>query len=135
MKIQLLPKIKKCPNCSAVNILRVNGISYNNNFKSLADWTLKKKLNCRKCKIQLGLFVNNFHNEEKLVWIDYLNCEELYLTKLNKLEKYKFKYKEKKKKNEYLKIIKEIETIQNQIRSEQVKVKIKVKIQNKGMLI
>ena len=135
MKIQLLPKIKKCPNCSAINILRVNGISYDNNFKSLADWTLKKKLNCRKCKIQLGLFVNNFHKEEKLVWIDYLNCEELYLTKLNKLEKHKFKYHETNKKKEYLKVIKEIETIQNQIRLDQVKIKIKIKIQNKRLLI
>ena len=135
MVLQLLPKIKTCPNCSTINILRVNGVNYDNNFKSLADWTLKKKINCRKCKIQLGLFVNNLNKEEKLVWIECLNCEEPYLAKLSKLEKYKFKYHETNKKKEYLKVIKEIETIQNQIRLDQVKIKIKIKIQNKRLLI
>ena len=88
----LLPKIKKCPHCFAVNIMKINGVNYDNTFQSLTDWKLKKKINCRKCKIQLGLFVNDFNKEEKLIWIDFFNCEDSYLTRLSKLEKDKFKY-------------------------------------------
>ena len=133
--MNFLPKIKHCPNCSAVNILRINGIVYKNNFQSLTDWSLKKVFNCRKCKVELGLFINNLDKQEKLIWLDFLQCEEDHLSELNKLNKSKNKYKEKKNIKEFQKISKEIEDIQNQIRSDQIKVKIKLKIQNRGMLI
>ena len=134
--MNLLPKIKTCPCCSAINIVKTNGLTYECNFQSLTDWTLKKNFNCRKCKVELGLFINNFNQkDEKLVWIDFLKCEETHLNKLNKLQKSKIKYKENHKKKEYFKAIKEIETIQNQIRLEQTKIKIKVKIQSRGMSI
>ena len=136
MEINLIPKLKKCPSCESFNMFKVNGITYDDNFQSLTDWTLKKKINCRKCKVELGWFTyNTDKKQEKLVWLDYLKCDEHYLTTLCKLEKKKNKYQELDKKKEYLKILKEIETIQNQIRIDKVKVKIKVKIQNKGMII
>ena len=77
-----------------------------------------------------------FNKEEKLIWIDFFNCEDSYLTRLSKLEKDKFKYQQKNKK-EYFKIIKEIQSIQNKIRLEQVRIKIKTKIENhqRGLLI
>ena len=83
----------------------------------------------------LGLFVKNSSKEEKLIWIDFVKCEDAYSTKLNELRKIKDKYKEKERKKEYLKVIKEIESIQNQIRIDKIKLKIKAKIQNKRMLI
>ena len=133
--MNFLPKIKRCPNCYSVNILKINGVSYDNNFKSLSDWTLKKKFNCRKCKINLGLFINNLNKVEKLIWVDLLNCSEIHSVELNKLQKNKNKYEEKGNKKEYLKVIKNIENIQNQIRLDQVKIKIKVKIQNRNFLV
>ena len=51
------------------------------------------------------------------------------------MRKIKDKYKEKEREKEYLKVIKEIESIQNQIRIDKIKLKIKAKIQNKRMLI
>ena len=95
---------------------------------------LKKKFNCRKCKVELGLFISNFNQIEKLIWLDYFKCEEDHLIKLNKLQKSKIKYREKDKKKEYLKVVSEIQTIQNKIRLDQAKIKIKVKIQNIGMI-
>ena len=133
--MSLLPKIKECPNCSAINILRINGVTYDNNFENLSDWTLRKRFNCRKCKIDLGLFVKNSNKEEKLVWIDFLMCESVYSARLEKLKKIKDKYKQKNNQKEYLQTIKEIESIQNQIRLNKIKLKIKTKIQNKGLLI
>ena len=131
IKMNLMPKIKLCPSCNSFNLLMINGITYVNDFPSLMDWTLKKKFNCRKCKVELGLFINNTNKkEEKVIWFDLLECEENHLKTLSKLEKNKIKYKEKNKSKEYHKIINEIETVQNQIRLDQAKIKIKVKIQN-----
>ena len=134
--MNLLPKFKRCPYCNSVNWIKINGLTLENEFESLNSWILKKKFNCKKCKIELGLFINiQNKKEEKLVWIDFLKCKEFYLDKLNKLQKNKIKYKEKNKEKEYEKVVKEIQTIQNQIRLDEIKVKIKAKIENKGMLI
>ncbi len=126
--MSILPKIKRCPRCRAINLLRINGIVHENVFKSFADWTLKKILNCRKCKIELGLFShNNIEKKGKLVWIDLLKCEENYYDHLSRLQI--DKAKSKKQDNRYYKTQKEINDIQNKIRLDQIKVKIKVKIQ------
>ena len=75
--MNLLPRIKLCPECRAINLIKINGISYNNDFKSLTNWTLKKNFNCRKCKVNLGLFINNLNTkEEQLIWIDYFRCKD-----------------------------------------------------------
>ncbi len=132
--MNLLPKIKECPRCHAVNLLKMNGITYENVFKSFADWTLKKILNCRKCKIKLGLFShNNIEKKEKLVWIDLLKCEESYYDYLCQLQIDKVKCNKQNVK--YYETQKEINDIQNKIRLNQIKVKIKVKIEERRMLI
>ena len=112
----------------------VNGEAFQNDFLSLKDWTLKKKFNCRKCNIELGLFINN-NKQEKLIWLEFLSCEEPFLPKLTKLYEKKKKYREVNKENEYIKTIKEIESIQNLIRSDQTKIRIKVRIENKGLVV
>ena len=127
-------KIKKCPCCNSVNIFRTNGVSYKNNLKSLEDWTLKKIIVCRKCRIEFGLFINNKITLEKIIWMDMIKCEDNYLDELNRLQKNKEKYKEKNKELKYIKTIKEIENVLNKIRLDQIKIKVKIKIQNKSML-
>ena len=130
--MNFLPKIKKCPNCETFNFFKVNGIAYENEFQALKNWTLKSKIDCRKCKIEIGLFINNDENtREKFIWMDFVRCEENYLKKLNKLQKNKDKYRENNKEKEFAKTIKEIQNIQNQIRLDQIKLKIKVKIENR----
>ena len=132
--MSFLPKIKECPQCMAFNLLRVNGITYKNVYKIFTDWTLKRIFNCRKCKIELGLFTqNDIEKKEKLVWIDLLKCQENYYDYLAELQIYKVKCKKQSKK--YYKTQKEINDIQNKIRFDQIKVKIKVKIQKRGMSI
>lgn len=132
--MNLLPKIKKCPLCGTFNFVRINGIIYDNEFQTLKDWQLKSKIYCRKCKIEVGLFINiNDKKKEKFIWMDFIRCEETYLKKLAKLQKNKDKYKENNKDKEFMKTIKEIQTIQNQIRLNQVKLKVKAKIENRGL--
>ena len=98
--MSFIPKFINCPCCDTINIINVNGKSYENNFKILQDWTLKKLFNCRKCKSQLGLFIKNSKEYiQKLIWLDYLNCEEVYFKELNNLEKIKRNYKKNTKKH------------------------------------
>jgi hypothetical protein len=129
--MNILPKLKKCPNCETINFFRINGIVYENIFQTLKGWTLKSKINCRKCKIKIGFFVNNEDKKVKSIWIDFIQCEEVHLKKLSKLQKNKTKYRENNKEKEFVRTIKEIQDIQNQIRLNQVKLKIKAKIENR----
>tara|TARA_B110000438_G_C15612840_1_gene562977 strand:+ start:181 stop:579 length:399 start_codon:yes stop_codon:yes gene_type:complete len=129
--MNILPKLKQCPNCETINFFRINGIVYKNEFQTLKDWTLKSQIKCRKCKIKLGLFINNEDKRIKSIWIDFIQCEEIHLKKLCKLQKNKFKYRELNKEKEFAKTIKEIQNIQNLIRLNQVKLKIKAKIENR----
>ena len=134
--MSLLPKIKKCPHCRAFNLVRINGITYNNEFQILKDWQLKSKIYCRRCKIEVGLFTNTRDKKkEKFIWMDFIRCEETYLKKLTRLEKNKIKYEENDKRKEYLRTIKQIQDIQNEIRLDQIKLKIKIKIQNRLIII
>ena len=132
--MNLLPKVKKFPSCGSLNLFRINGITYKNNFKSLSDWTLKKLINCRKCKIEFGLFINNENKEaEKIVWMELFQCEDICLDKLIKLESNKEKYEKKNGNKEYIKTLLEIQNVQNKIRLDKVKVKVKVKMQNTNL--
>ena len=137
--MNIFPKIKKCPNCNSLNIIRTNGVIYENNFQSLDGWILKKIFNCNKCNVQLGLFLNNSEfaekKLEKLIWIELLNCEEPYYKQLNELVIKKEKYKKQNRK--FFETNNAIRIIQNRIRSEQVKIKVKTKIKNhiRGMFV
>jgi hypothetical protein len=132
--MNLLPKIKGCPCCGSINLFRINGIIYENNFKSLSDWTLKKLINCRKCKIEFGLFIHNINEKkEKVVWVELLQCEDGSLDELIKLQSNKEIYRKKNRNREYKKVLLEIQNIQNKVRLDKVKVKIKAKMQNQNL--
>tara|TARA_Y100000741_G_C18183921_1_gene530516 strand:- start:69 stop:476 length:408 start_codon:yes stop_codon:yes gene_type:complete len=128
-----LPKVKKCPCCKRINVVLINGITYENNFHSMADWVIKKLFNCRKCKVELGLFIHKTEKKEKIIWMDIFKCEDSYYDQLNKLHKIKEKNINNKKL--YNTTLDDINKLYNKIRAEQVKIKIKVKIQSKGILI
>ena len=62
--------------------------------------------------------------------MELLECEDVCLDTLNKLQINKAKYKEKNKEREYKNTLQQIQDIQNKIRFDQSKVKIKAKMQN-----
>ena len=133
-EIVLLPKVRKCPRCEGFNVFRVNGVTYENAFKSLTNWTVKKIFNCRKCKIELGFFEHSdIEKKEKLVWIDLFKCEDYYHDRLKELQI--DETKNTKQSEKCYKAQREITNIRNKIALDQIKVKIKAKIQKKGMLI
>ena len=130
----MLPKIKRCPSCYGVNIILINGVVYQNNFKSLQDCKLKKLFHCRKCKAELGLFLNNSNQQDTLIWIEYFKYEDNHYDQLIKLEKDKIKYLKLKSNKKYNSVLSEIRDIQNQIRLDQIKLKVKFKIEKQSML-
>jgi len=131
--MSLIPKIKSCPCCKSLNLFRVNGISYENFFYSMAEWKLDRKFNCRKCKTEIGFFTHNDNQQEKTVWIDMLKCEDPYYKYLKSLRESNNKLKNNNKK--YYENLHEINEIEKKIKLDKIKVKIKSKITNKGMFI
>ena len=131
--MSILPRLKNCPCCEATNIISINGITYSNPFKTLSEWTLKKKFNCRKCKVELGLFGHARNHKEKVIWLEYFKFDDYYYEQLKDLEESRAKSKKNKKK--YDETLEEIERIQDEIRSNKIKLKIKMKIKNKRMLV
>ena len=129
----MLPKIRRCPCCNTISLIKVNGVSYQNGFESLSEWNLKKIFNCRKCNVQLGLFSDKLEQKDKLIWLDFLKCEDSYHNKLNKL--YKVKEKNKNNDKKLNDALQEIEKIQNEINLAKIKLKIKFKLQHKGTLL
>ena len=128
----LLPKVTRCPCCNALNFIRLNGIEYDNPFRSFASWKIKRRFNCRKCHEELGLFTNS-SNIEKIFWLNMIKCEELYSDRLNILNERKAKLS-KIGNQKYYDTLKDIDDIQNQIRLDKIKLKIKFKISKKGIL-
>jgi hypothetical protein len=137
--MSFIPRIKKCPCCNSLNVIKTNGVTYENNFQSLNKWTIKKIFNCRKCYVELGLFSSNpeFNEKkiEKLLWMELINCEDRYFIQLKDLTSKKEKYQKQTKR--YFDASNTIREIQNKIRSDQVKIKIKAKIKNRirGMFV
>jgi len=46
-------------------------LSHDSPYKDLSNWILKKKFNCKNCKIKLGFFIHNKTFSEAIVWLDY----------------------------------------------------------------
>ena len=128
-------KIKQCPCCQANNLISLNGMACKSKFKIFSGWTIKKIFNCRRCKEELGVFLKNSLNvEEKIFWLKRVKCEEHYYEKLHTLEERKNKLAKIQSKK-YYQTLKDIEDIQNNIRTDILKLKVKFKIQRRAMLI
>ena len=138
--MQLIPgvKLSNCPCCGSINIIRVNGVTYNNRYKSLEGYILKKIFNCRKCKEQIGLFSKDadkkYKKVTKVFWLEDIQCDDQYHEILKKLDEIKFK-NIKAKNKKYYEALKGINETHEQLREAKVKLRIKLKIQKKGMLI
>tara|TARA_Y100000590_G_C15448346_1_gene911675 strand:+ start:368 stop:769 length:402 start_codon:yes stop_codon:yes gene_type:complete len=124
-----IPRVKKCPCCDTVNFIKIGKQTYANEFKTLAHWILQKKFQCRKCKEEIGLFLNVSENFEKLIWLNALKCEENYYEQLNSLENRKARLG-KKSNEKHNEISNNIASLKEKINQEKIKLKVKFKIQH-----
>ena len=64
-------KFFKCPCCNKLHLTRVNGLTFENTYKTLQEFTIKKRLKCRKCHNNLAIFIHNKTSETKIIWEEY----------------------------------------------------------------
>jgi hypothetical protein len=126
----IFPIIKKCPCCSKVLFIKTNGITYENNFKNIQDYTVKKRFNCNNCGQDIALFIHNKTGIQKLLWMEYLENMDLLFFKLEDLRiKKKDLLNKKTDGDSAIKdISKEMEIIKTKISEKQSKLRIKVKL-------
>jgi hypothetical protein len=126
----IFPIIKRCPCCSKVLFIKTNGITYENNFKNIQDYTIKKRFNCNNCGQDIALFIHNKTGIQKLLWMEYLENMDLLFFKLEDLRiKKKDLLNKKTDGDSAIKdISKEMEIIKTKISEKQSKLRIKVKL-------
>ena len=64
-------KFFKCPCCNKLHFTRVNGQTFENSYKTLQEFTIKKRLKCSKCHNNLAIFIHNKTSETKVIWEEY----------------------------------------------------------------
>ena len=125
----IFPIIKRCPCCSKVLFIKTNGITYENNFKNIQDYTIKKRFNCNNCGQDIALFIHNKTGIQKLLWMEYLENMDLLFFELEDLRIKKKDLLNKKVGGSAINnISKEIEKIKTQISEKQSKLRIKVRL-------
>ena len=126
----IFPIIKRCPCCSKVLFIKTNGITYENNFKNIQDYTVKKRFNCNNCGQDIALFIHNKTGIQKLLWMEYLENMDLLFFKLEDLRiKKKDLLNKKTDGDSAIKdISKEMEIIKTKISEKQSKLRIKVRL-------
>ena len=126
----LFPIIKKCPCCSKVLFIKTNGITYENNFKNIQDYTVKKRFNCDNCGQDIALFIHNKTGIQKLLWMEYLENMDPLFFKLEDLSMKKKDLLNKKTDSDSAikDISKEMKIIKTKISEKQSKLRIKVRL-------
>jgi len=125
-------KFFKCPCCSKLHFTTVNGITFENDFITLQNFTIKKKLKCKKCQNNLAILVHNKRSETKIIWEEYYKVYDDGFKKQQELQSKKgeiLKIKNENDKQKQLEnILKEIRNLQNEVNIKQSKLRIKARI-------
>ena len=126
----IFPIIKKCPCCSKVLFIKTNSITYENNFKNIQDYTVKKRFNCDNCGQDIALFIHNKTGIQKLLWMEYLENMDPLFFKLEDLSMKKKDLLNKKTDSDSAikDISKEMKIIKTKISEKQSKLRIKVRL-------
>ena len=125
-------KFFKCPCCSKLHFTRVNGLTFENDFITLQDFTIKKRLKCEKCQNNLAVLVHNKRGVTKIIWEEYYKVYDDGFKKQQKLQEKKedvLKIEDSSEKQKQLEsILKEIRNLQNEVNIKQSKLRIKARI-------
>ena len=127
-----LMKFFRCPCCNKLHFTRVNGLSFENPFKTLKGFTIKKRLKCGKCHNNLAIFVNNVTSETKIIWEEYYKIYDDAQQKQKDLPQEKDQIlridDEKEKQIQLEQVLKKIRKIQNDVAVSQSKLRIKARV-------
>jgi|TARA_B100001939_G_C16475080_1_gene418947 transcription elongation factor Elf1 len=125
-------KFFKCPCCNKLHFTRLNGLSFENPYKTLKEHTIKKRLKCGKCHNNLAIFINNKTSEIKIIWEEYYKIYDDAYQKQKDLQQEKeqvLKIEDEKEKQKQLEqVLKKIRKIQNDVAVSQSKLRIKARV-------
>lgn len=127
----MLPKIINCPWCNKTHFVKLNGIQFENNFKSLQEYTIKKRLRCSKCDANLAILTHNQDGRRRVIWESYYQIFDDQFEPLKELQdKKEYILKTEANPNGSLtSVLDKIRDIENQIRADQAKIRIKQRLQ------
>jgi transcription elongation factor Elf1 len=130
-------KFFKCPCCTKLHFTRLNGVQFENTYKTLQDYSIKKRLKCGKCHNNLAVLVHNKENQTRIIWEEYYqvydNSYEQQLLLQSKKEEVLKREDNSEKQNQLEKILKELRDLQNQVSIQQSKIRIKAKVITPGV--
>jgi hypothetical protein len=125
-------KFFKCPCCAKLHFTMVNGITFENDYVTLQDFTIKKRLKCEKCQNNLAILIHNNRKETKVIWEEY---HKVYDDGFKKQEELQLKKEQAlsiednlTKQKTLEKILKEIRNLQNDVNVKQSKLRIKARV-------
>ena len=125
-------KFFKCPCCNKLHFTRLNGLSFENPYKTLKEFTIKKRLKCGKCHNNLAMLINNKTSETKIIWEEYYKIYDDAHQKQKGLQQEKDQVMkiedEKEKQNQLEQVLKKIRKIQNEVATNQSKLRIKARV-------
>ena len=124
-------KFFKCPCCSKLHFTTVNGLTFENDFITLQDFTIKKKLKCEKCQNNLAVLVHNKRGETKIIWEEYYKVYDDGFKNNKSFKKKRRCFKNRRwfrKQKQLESILKEIRNLQNEVNIKQSKLRIKLEL-------
>jgi transcription elongation factor Elf1 len=130
-------KLFRCPCCNKLHFTRLNGIQFENNFKTLKDYIIKRKIECSKCYINISILVHKENGSSKIIWDDYYKFEDETKNQMQKLQEYKDEIlkndeNDDMKRHRLESVLKEIRSIQNFVSKNQTSLRIKARITAPG---
>ena len=125
-------KFFKCPCCTKLHFERINGITYENPYKTLQDFTITKRLKCSKCMNNLAVLIHNTSSDTKIIWEDYYKVYDDGFEKQQILQAEKEKALEidndQDRQKKIDSILKQFRDLQNQVSTSQSKLRIKSRV-------
>lgn len=133
MKSNSIMKLFKCPCCNKLHFTRLNGIQFENTFKTLQNYTIKKKIECGKCFNTILVLVHNEDGKNKIIWEEYYKYEDEAFHSLKNLQAQKDDIlndpeNDDMKRHRLENVMKEIRHIQNWKSKHQASLRIKARI-------
>tara|TARA_E500000075_G_scaffold104612_1_gene96944 strand:- start:131 stop:559 length:429 start_codon:yes stop_codon:yes gene_type:complete len=129
-------KFFKCPCCNKLHFTRVNGQTFENSYKTLQEFTIKKRLKCSKCHNNLAIFIHNKTSETKIIWEEYYKVYDDAFQKQKSFQNEKDQIlgivDEHEKQRQLEIVLKKIRKLQNEVSTNQSKLRIKARVTSPG---
>tara|TARA_B100000989_G_scaffold87779_1_gene63331 strand:- start:468 stop:899 length:432 start_codon:yes stop_codon:yes gene_type:complete len=125
-------KFFKCPCCNKLHFTRLNRLSLENKYKTLQDYSIKKRTKCNRCHSNLAILKHNNKSETKIIWEEFYKVyDDAYQKQqclMSEKEQILDIIDENEKQKQLEIILKKIRRIQSEASTSQSKLRIKARV-------